>query len=359
MRGFQDTVKSKIYSFSGHLLITPYTVSTSPVNYKINVFADPNKFPLINHMQEYAQKVGLIKTDEDEVLGVAVKGVGKSFDQNAFKSSIVDGKFLDFPDSTYANQVVLSKIISEKLHAKVGDNIVVHFFQNPPRYRKLKVVGIYETNLSEYFDDKVIISDIRMIQKLNDWNDSLADGLEVFVKDINRIDDAGYQLGDEIPPELNIERVSDRYIQVFEWLHLLGRQVNILLGIILTVVCVNMISIVLILVMERTQMIGLLKALGAGDRLIRSVFVYSGINLIMKGLFYGNLLGMGLCYIQYKFGIIKLNAHDYYMSVVPISWHWEVVIGLNVLTFSVVTVVLLLPTVIISKINPIKAIRFD
>ncbi len=363
MRGFQETVKSKIYSFSGHLLITPYTVNNSALNYKLDAFTNPGKYSLVKHIQEYAYKVGLVKTDDDEVLGVSVKGVGKSFDQQAFSASIIEGRFLDFPDSAYANQIVLSKIISEKLNAKVGDNIVVHFFQNPPRYRKLKVVGIYETNLSEYFDDKVIISDIRMIQKLNDWNDSLADGIEVFVKDVNRIDDAGYQLIDGMSSELNtkvnVERVSDKYVQVFEWLHLLSRQVNILLGIILTVVCVNMVSIVLILVMERTQMIGMLKALGASDRLIRSVFVYNGITLIVKGLLYGNVLGLGLCFLQYKFGIMKLNAHDYYMSVVPISWHWEVVIGLNLLTFLVVTIVLLLPTVIIARISPIKAIRFD
>jgi lipoprotein-releasing system permease protein len=159
--------------------------------------------------------------------------------------------------------------------------------------------------------------------------------------------------------DLNIERVSDRYLQVFEWLNLLSRQVNILLGIILTVVCVNMISIVLILVMERTQMIGMLKALGASDKMIRSVFIYQGVQLIMKGLIFGNLLGLGICFLQYQFKVIKLNPHDYYMSFVPISWHWEIVGLLNLLVFIVVTVVLLLPTMIITRINPIKAIRFD
>ena len=362
MNGFQETVKNKVFSFNGHLIITKFTMNNSmeevPVNYKIDLYEHPEKYPFVDHVQEYAHKAGLIKT-ENEVLGVFVKGVGKSFDQAAFQKNIVEGKFLDFPDSGYAHQVVLSKNISRKLNLRVGDNVIVHFFQNPPRFRKLKVVGIYETNLSEYFDSKVIIGDIRMIQKLNDWNDSLAGGLEVFVKNPEKIDEAGAAIGEMMDYDLDVERVSDRFSQVFEWLHLLARQVNILLAIILTVVCVNMISIILILVMERTQMIGLLKALGASDGLVRSVFVYNGINLILKGLLFGNILGLGLCFVQYKFGVIKLNPQDYYMSVVPISWHWEVVGILNLVTFFIVTTVLLVPTIIIAQINPIKAIRFD
>ena len=362
MKGFQETVKNKIFSFSGHLLVTKFTMSNSPeeqpMNFQIPVYRQQKDFPFIDHMQEFAHKTGLVKT-EDEVLGVVIKGIGKSFDSRAFQQNMVAGEFLTLPDSGYANQVVLSKSIAKKLKANVGDDIVVHFFQNPPRFRKLKVQGIYETNLSEYFDNKVILGDIRMIQRLNDWPDSLAGGIEIFVQDANRIDDAGMAIGSMMDFDLNIERVSDKYLQVFEWLNLLSRQVNILLVIILLVICVNMISIVLILVMERTQMIGMFKALGAGDKLIRSVFVYQGINLIVKGLAAGNALGLGLCFLQYQFKIIKLNPQDYYMSEVPISWHWEIVGLLNILTFLVVTVVLLLPTMVIARISPIKAIRFD
>lgn len=362
MKGFQETVKNKIYSFSGHLLVTKFSMSNSPeeqpMNYQIPIYQQQKDFPFIHRIQEYAHKTGLVKT-ENEVLGVVIKGIGKSFDSQAFKQNMIAGDFLVLPDSGYANQVVLSKSISQKLNANVGDDIVVHFFQNPPRFRKLKVQGIYETNLSEYFDNKVILGDIRMIQRLNDWSDSLAGGLEIFVKDSERIDDAGVAIGNSMDFDLNIERVSDKYLQVFEWLNLLSRQVNILLVIILLVICVNMISIVLILVMERTQMIGMFKALGAGDRLIRSVFVHQGINLIAKGLVAGNMVGLGLCFIQDHFKIIKLNAQDYYMSEVPISWHWEIVGMLNLLTFLVVTLVLLLPTMVIARISPIKAIRFD
>ncbi len=189
----------------------------------------------------------------------------------------------------------------------------------------LQSSGIYETNLSEYFDSNVILADLRMIQRLNDWSDSIAGGLEVFIKDASNIDEVGYAIGETMDFDLNIESANDKYIQVFEWLNLLSRQVNILLGVILIVVSVNIISIILILVMERTQMIGMLKALGGGNKFIRSIFIYNGMSLIAKGLLLGNLIGLGLCYIQYQFKIVKLNPHDYYMSFVPISWQWGIV----------------------------------
>jgi lipoprotein-releasing system permease protein len=362
LKGFQETVQNKIYGFSGHLLVTKFTMNNSleeaPMNFNIDFYNHYEDFPYVAHVQEYAHKTGLIKTDDD-VLGVVLKGVGKSFDANFFKENIVEGSFINLPDSGYSNEVMLSKVISGKLRAKVGDKLIIHFFQDPPRYRRLDVVGIYETNLSEYFDSRFIIGDIRLIQRLEGWADSICGGLEVFATDVDHIDAAGRGIGETIDYDLNIERVSDRYMQVFEWLDLVSRQVNILLVIILLVVCINMVSIILILVMERTQMIGMLKALGAADAFVQRIFVHRGISLILKGLLFGNLLGIGLCYLQYRFEIIKLNAADYYMSVVPISWHWEIVLLLNVLTFTVVTVILLLPTMIITRINPIKAIRFD
>jgi lipoprotein-releasing system permease protein len=365
MRGFQETVKDKIFSFNGHLMITKYTMNYSleeqPMNYHVDLYKNPEHYPYVRHVQQYAHKPGLIKTENEEILGVVLKGVGRNYDLNGFKENIVEGKFIDLPDSGYSNQVVVSRIIANKLQVELGDDIIIHFFQfqGSPRVRRLNITGIYETNLSEYFDSKFVLGDLRLIQRLNDWSDSIAGGLEVFLRDPSDIDEAGYAIGETMDFDLNIESVADKYVQVFEWLNLLSRQVNILLGIILIVVSVNIVSIILILVMERTQMIGMLKALGGGNRFIRAVFVYNGISLISKGLLLGNVIGLGLCYLQYQFKLIRLNPHDYYMSFVPISWEWEVVAILNIFTFFVVSLVLLLPTMVIARINPIKAIRFD
>jgi lipoprotein-releasing system permease protein len=359
-------------------------------------------------VQEFSHKAGLIKS-EDEVMGIVFKGIGKSFDKDQFSKNLVEGRFIHFPDSGYAREIVLSRIIADKINVKTGDEIVVHFFQNPPRFRRLKVTGIYETNLSDYFDGKVILGDIRLVQRLNDWPSDEAGGLEVRVdlnyfsgfelwrnalmRHLQRIDEVilsnpeytgnkffgslsalwefkydhdkaaleatAHQIGAAMDYDLYIETVRDKYIQVFEWLDLIKRQVRILLVVILVVVCVNMISVILILVMERTQMVGILKAMGAQDGLVRSVFVFNGMSLIGKGLLLGNVIGLGLCFLQDYFKFIPLDPHDYYMEYVPIEWGWGTVVLLNLIVFATVTLVLLLPTRFITRINPIQAIRFD
>ncbi len=362
MEGFQSAVKNRVYSFSANILVTKLTLSNSmeeqPISINVPLFRDPSQYPNVRHVQAYSHKTGLIK-NEGDVLGIVLKGVESSFDRASFSQNMVEGRFLDFPDSGYSRDVVISKVIANKLRIKTGDAITVHFFQDPPRFRRLNVAGIYETNLSDYFDNKFILGDLRLIQRLNDWPDSVAGGLEVFVDDLTKVDDTYTHIGESMDFDLLVEKVSDRYVQVFEWLGLVSRQVKILLGVILIVVCVNMISVVLILVMERTQMIGMLKALGSTERTIRSVFVYQGVNLMVRGVLLGNVIGLGLCFIQDRFKVIGLNPHDYYMSYVPIGWDWPMVISLNVLMCVVVVLVLWIPTAIISRIAPIKAIRFD
>lgn len=411
MQGFQSAVKNRIYGFSNHLLITKFTMSNAveeqPFDFQIDLYNNPDQFPFVRHVQEFSHKAGLIKAEE-EVLGVVFKGVGAGFDQERFKENLLEGRFLQFPDSTYSNQVVISRIIADKINAKTGDELIVHFFQNPPRFRRLQVSGIYETNLSDYFDSKVIIGDLRLVQRLNDWSDHQAGGLEVqldldsysyvqllrtdfnqyltriqeqildnpevenrywaatttllgytFDYDKAALEESARQIGESMDYDLYLETVRDKYIQVFEWLDLIKRQVKILLVVILVVVCVNMISVILILVMERTPMVGILKAMGAQDQFIRTVFLYNGISLIAKGLLFGNAVGLGLCFIQDRFKLITLNPHDYYMNYVPIQWDWGTVIFLNGLVFITVLVVLLLPTRFITRINPIHAIRFD
>ena len=362
LKGFQDTVTNRIYSFSSHLQVTKYTQDNSfeeqPMMLQTPLFSNTEEFPYIDHVQEYSHKPGLIKKD-DEVTGVVLKGVSSRFSMERFGDNMISGRFVDFSDSTYSKEIVISQTLADKMDVHINDDVIIHFFQNPPRYRKLTVVGLYETNLAEYFDDKFIIGDIRLIQRLNGWADSVAGGLEVFVKDTDKIREAELLLDEAVPFDLYVEKVSDKYIQVFDWLHLISRQVNIFLGIILFVVCVNMVSIILILIMERTQMIGLLKAMGGTSGLIQGIFRYNGLRLVAKGLLIGNAIGLSVCAIQYFFQIMKLNPADYYMSYVPIGWNWEIVLGLNLLTFVVVAVIITIPTLLIVRISPIRSIRFD
>lgn len=362
LKGFQETVVNKIYDFSSHFIITKYTFGSSyeepPMNTNTSFFNNYKEYEYIDHIQEYAHKAGLIKT-EDEVLGAVIKGVGRDYDTTRFNQYMIKGSFIDFPKTGYSNEVILSKSISDKIGLGIGDDLIIHIFQDPPRSRKLSVKGIYETNLSDYYDDKFIIGDIGLIRRLNGWADNFAGGVEVFVKPGVNIGKVGEMLDDAIEHDQYAESVREKYIQVFDWLNLIKRQVNIFLIIILFVVCINMISIILILIMERTQMIGTLKALGSQNKLIRTIFSYSGMQLIWKGLLWGNMLGLGIGAIQYYFEVIKLNPADYYMQVVPIGWNWEMVIILNLLTFVVVSLILFIPTIIIYRINPIKSIKFD
>jgi lipoprotein-releasing system permease protein len=273
---------------------------------------------------------------------------------------MAEGHFISFPDSSseYSTDVVISRKIASMLELGVGDDVIMDFVQDPVRSRKLNITGIYDTGLEE-FDEKIIIGDLALIQRLNQWGDSLAGGVEVYIKDFNHIDEAYETLNDEVDYTLFVEKVSDKYIQMFEWLGLLQNNVIIFLVLILFVACFNMVSILLILIMERTQMIGVLKALGASNIQIRKIFSYNGFILILKGMILGNIIGIGFGLLQYYFQIIPLDPENYYMDFVPIEWNLLTIFGLNVLTFAIIALALNIPTTLILRIQPIRAIRFD
>jgi len=359
--GFKNTIKEKIYSFNGHLVVSKYTLGQSyhedPVSLNHPFVRNYEDYDFIDHVQEFSHKAGLIKTQE-EVDGVIFKGVGKSFSMDHFSGNLKEGTFIEFKDQGYSTDVVLSRVISNRLKLGLGDQFIIHFIQDPPRSRRLEVIGIYETGLED-FDDKIIIGDIGLIRRLNNWPDSLAGGLEVYVKNIDQLDQAYDKLYNIASYDLFVQKVNDKYIQIFDWLHLINNNVYIFLVLILFVASFNMISIVLILIMERTQMIGILKAVGAKNSLIRKIFRYQGMSLIIRGLILGNMVGLGFSFLQYQFKIIKLDQKSYYMSFVPIEWDWLVVILLNLLIFTVVSFAMLLPAGAISRMNPIKSIRFD
>ncbi|MEM0939515.1 MAG: FtsX-like permease family protein [Bacteroidota bacterium] len=370
--GFKAQIKNKIYSFSGHLIVNKYTLSTSFEETSISVsdslLHQLSEYPLTERIQPYAMKAGLIKAirpkaetnlqETKEVQGVIMKGVDHHFDTATFKKHLIIGKFPDFSGKGYSTQVALSQKIANYLQLKVGGEVMIYFVQDPPRFRKLQVVGIYETGLEE-FDEKIIIGDLDLIRRINGWNESQAGGIELFINDLDQLENAESDLFNSLDINLYVNKVTDKYVQIFDWLNLLNRNVVILLTIILFVVGTSIISILLILIMERTQMIGVMKSLGASNRLIQSVFIWNGIRLIVKGLILGNIVGISLGLIQYFLKIIPLDTANYYMSHVPIEFDIVTIIGLNVLVLSIVGLTLFIPVTIISKVQPIKAIQFD
>ncbi len=360
--GFRQEVKDKIYSFSGHIQVTKYSLDNSmqeePISTNNLLYQRPEHFRQVDHVQVFSHKAGLLKT-EDEVLGAVIKGVSTDFDSTGFKRNISRGHFIRFDSSGYSTDVLISQKMANTLLLDTGDNVRMYFIDPPNnRIRKLHVRGIYDTGIEE-FDDQVILGDIRMIQRLNDWPDSLVGGFEVFLKSGKQVDQAEQALQDELDYSLFVEKVSDKYVQIFEWLDLINNNVVVFLALILFVACFNIISILLILIMERTQMIGILKALGAKNRQIRRIFTYNGLLLVVKGMLIGNVIGIGFGLLQSHFKIIPLDPENYYMSFVPIQWDFLTIVLLNLLTFVVVALVLGIPTIVILRIDPIKAIRFD
>ncbi|PTB95933.1 ABC transporter permease [Marivirga lumbricoides] len=361
MGGFQKTIKEKVYSFAGHLQVTKYTMSNSfeetPISNNTNLYNNYQKYPFIKHIQSYTYKAGLLKTEE-AVEGVLIKGIGQDYDTSLFVSNIIEGRFPELKSDDYSTEVVISQKIADLLQLEMGEKVLMYFVQNPPRYRQLEIVGIYQTGMED-FDERLIIGDIRMLQRLNDWKEDQVSGYEVFLTHPEEEERIAEEIFGLVENDQYVSRVTEKYSQYFEWLELLNQNVKLFLGLILFVASFNMIAVIFILIMERTSMIGLLKAIGAKNSLIRNVFFYSGLRLTVKGLFWGNFVALGFCAIQDYFKLIPLDQENYYMSYVPVDWNFPVIIGLNVLVLIIIALTLMLPTLITSRMRPIKAIRFD
>lgn len=359
--GFQQVISEKVFSFTGHYQIHRFSLSNdfeeSPISIQSDFYKDYSALGFIRHVQSYANKPGLLK-GEDEVQGVIMKGVGPDFDSLAFQNAMVRGRFIQFSEEGASNEIVLSNKIANTLMLDVGDKVVMYFVQDPPRFRNFDIVGIYETFLED-FDDKIILGDIQTIRNLNGWERDQVGGFEVFIQDPNKIDTYEDEIYQIVDYDLKMDKVTDRFIQIFDWLYLLNNNVYVFLGLILFVAMFNMVSILFILIMERTQMIGILKALGSKNSQIRRIFVWNGVRIIGRGLLVGNLVGLGFGFIQHHTQLIKLNAENYYMSYVPIHWDWGIILAMNLLILLATTAILFVPAMVISNIKPIKAIRFD
>tara|TARA_R110000823_G_scaffold315359_1_gene446873 strand:+ start:152350 stop:153570 length:1221 start_codon:yes stop_codon:yes gene_type:complete len=360
--GFQENIKDKIFSFSGHIQIKKFSLNNSyeeePIVIDAERMATLLEDPYVEHIQEYAHKPGLISKD-GEVHGLIFKGVTSNFNKALFDKYMVEGEFISFNDSISTDSdVMISSKMAKNLGLKIGDKVINYFIMDPPKTRRVTVKGIYSTGL-DTFDDQMMIGNINVIRSLNGWKSDEVGGYEVYLKNIDDIAAADDSIIGKLSVEHYTERVDDKFVQIFDWLNLLSKNVSIFIWLILLVASFNMVSVLFILIMERTQMIGTFKALGASNSLIRRIFSYNGFRLVLKGLLVGNAIAIGFAFLQDFFHIIPLDAANYYMEYVPIDWDWSVTIGLNLLTLILVSFVLIIPTAIIARIKPVTAIRFD
>ena len=359
--GFQKEIRDKVIGFGSHIQITHFSHGNSYESQKINNIDSLKKslerIDEINHTQSFATKAGIIKTKE-EIQGVVLKGVGSDFDPSFFKNNLIEGFFTQYIDTLTSNKVLISNKLAKKLQLQLNDKMVMYFVQDPPRARTFEISGIYETGLSE-LDELIVVADIQHIQKLNEWKKNESGGLEIIIEDFDNIDIVTQQVYQQLGFDLNAQNIKDLYPQIFDWLDLQDLNVQVILMLMIIVAAINMITALLILILEQTQLIGILKALGTKNWSIRKVFLYNAVYLIGKGLFWGNITGILLALIQFYFQPIQLNEATYYMSVVPINLKLIHLILLNLGALLICWTALIIPSYLITKITPIKAIRFE
>jgi lipoprotein-releasing system permease protein len=368
LTGFKQQIREKIVGFGSNIQIVNFdsnlSFETAPIHQGQEFIPKIENIPGIKHVQVFATKAGIIKTDK-EIQGVVLKGVGSDFDWSYFGSNMTDGSTFIVSDSARTDKVIISKKISDMLRLRTGDSFAMHFVQDPPRMRKFTVSGIYETSLEE-FDKMYVFCDIGHIKRLNGWEDDQVSGFEIFIDDFDRLDQMTMAVRDAIGYRMNedeeqfkVANIREKYPQIFDWLNFQDVNVIIIIVLMLVVAGFNMISGLLILILEKTNMIGILKALGSQDIIIRRIFIYQAAYLISKGLLWGNLIGIGLAILQLKTGLVALDPSSYYIKTVPVNLEIAHILLLNAGTMTAILIMLLVPSKLISRITPVKAIRYD
>jgi lipoprotein-releasing system permease protein len=361
--GFKTKIKEKVLSFSAHLMVSQYDVDQSyeetPFTRKSvsSFIKNAQAHPEVKHVQCVAHKPCLLKS-KSEIQGIILKGVSSDFDTIAFKSHIKTGRMLRFNDSTYSKEIIISQKIATKLRVKQGDSIWVYFVQNPPRYRKVAVVGIYETGLEE-LDQLFVLTDIKINQQLAGWHSDQVGAIEIQLNHFNHIDSTANQLFEKMDYNMQMQLITDKYIQIFDWLDMLDRNVFLFLVLLILVSGFVVVSTLIVMIMERTSTIGLFKALGAQDKQIQKIFSYTAFEILWKGILGGVSVGLLFSWIQYSTQWIPLDAQNYYMHAIPIEFPWLYILGVAVIGFILLFSTVLIPTYFISKVSPIKAIKFN
>lgn len=364
--GLQKKVREKVVAFNGHITINNYDTNESnesivPISTDQKFYPQFNSVEGIKHIQGIATKFGIIRTEID-FEGIVLKGVGNDYDWSYLKGFLVEGE-LPVYEGKLSNDVVISSYLANRLNFKLGDRFQTVFskgsIEELPFQRSFKIVGIFNSGFQD-IDKNFMIGDLSHIQRMNKWEKNEVGNFEVYLDDFSQLLEKEQQIRDNTPSNLDTQTIEEKFSTTFEWIKIFDNNTYGIIAIMIIVAGINMITALLVLILERTQMIGILKALGSSNWSIRKVFLYNATYLIGLGLFWGNIIGLSLLFTQQQFGLLKFpNPEQYYVSIIPVHIGLDYIILLNLGTFIACFLMLLIPSIIISKISPIKAIRFE
>ncbi len=362
--GLQEKIREKISAFNGHVIVSNFDdnqsqVTAEPIDSKLLPVSQLKKNSFVTHVQPIITKGALIRTETD-VEGIIFKGVDTSYRWDNLKEFLVEGKIPTYKEGDI-NEVLISQFLASRLKLKLGSSFNTFFMKTQgklPSVRKFKIAGIYNSGFQE-FDSSYIIGNIEHLQRINKWQPNQVGAYEIFIDDFSKLNERAEEIYKTIPPTFNSASISEKYFSVFEWLKLFDFNILVILIIMIGVATINMVVALLVLILERTQLIGMLKALGANNWSVRKIFLYNAAHLISRGLLWGNGIAILLLVIQKQFEIIKLNPESYYVSTAPVDINILHILLLNVGTVLICVLVLLIPSYLITKISPIKALKFD
>lgn len=366
--GFKNEVRDKVVGFGSDIQITnsdaARSYETRPVVVNDSLISILSSYPEVKHVQRYSTKPGMIKTTED-FQGMVLKGIGPEFDPTFFQKHLVEGELPQFSDTASSNKVVISKALATKLKLKLGDKIDTYYIQDNVRARRLQIAGIYQTNFSEY-DKLFLLTDIYLVNRLNNWQPEQVSGAELQVNDYGRLEDTTYEIAadmdgltDKYSEDYCVRNIEQLNPQIFTWLDILDVNIWVILILMAGVAGFTMVSGLLIIIIERTSMIGVLKSLGADNTTIRKVFLWFSVFLIGKGMLWGNAIGLAFFFLQKWFGIFKLDPETYYMDTVPVSFNILLFLLLNIGTLSASVLMLVAPSYLITRIQPASSMRYE
>ncbi len=365
VNGFQRTVSQKVFSFWGHIHVEGYSQSRSIMAEEEGLVANDSlrdaikKVPGVVHVQPFATKSAILKKDET-FNGVILKGIDTSFDWKNFNSFMESGAAIDFTDTSYSRQIILSKKMALDLKVTINDTLLLYFLRSESniQYRKVKVAGIFKTGIEEY-DQSFAMADMRLLRKMNLWDSSRIGGYEVWVNDLKNLDSANEKIFNLLPTGLNSQTIRKQYPNIFDWLDVQHQTKWIVITIMAIVAIINLITCLLILVLERTKMVGLLQSLGSGNGAIRKIFLWYAAYISVVGIALGSVLGLGLCWAQDQFHFLKMDEATYYVSYAPVAFNWLQIAMVLLGTMLICFIALILPSYLVSRITPVKALRFQ